>query len=521
MNGKGVVKRTNVDKDSGPQIPTSVTGMLKYGTNLLQAIGTFNGNYVILVAFVSTMTLPYPPVLIDYVQSDRTSLDPDCDIIEGPSRISLNCPISFSRIKFPVKGSLCKHLQCFDFGNYVEINSKRPSWRCPHCNQNVSYDDIRVDQNIVQVLKEVGDSITHVNISADGSWKAIADADQNQGVTPVRHSLGELHGQQDNADSPATPMILDLTEGGDDLMDELLSNLDTVERKPSRASSPGQTANQKNAVSAGSGFRSGVQYRNAVSQSSSMVNRGNIDARSQFAPVVSDYASMQLQQLRTPVHRVPRAVQALPARNQVPILPRTNTSNVNSVSSNPAPSTSNGFSTGPLQRFSKPHHDFPRNFNHQSRSSPYRLASRPNPVPTTGPQRASSPVPLRMPSPASHPTARSSSPLSRTSSFQGTQTGVSSSVPHSQGMGRATYTSNPDISRTTAAQPATATTTTVNSDQNRRPASRMRGSLQGRDLAEIRNLVLQSTQQTPGGTSSSTLTGATAPPHLRGLFGQK
>ncbi|CAN0841189.1 E4 SUMO-protein ligase PIAL2 [Linum grandiflorum] len=571
MNGKGVDKRTNVQMDSGPQLPTNVTGMLKYGTNLLQAIGTFNGNYVILVTFVSTMSLPDPPVLIDYVQSDRTSLDPDSDIIEGPSRISLNCPISFSRIKIPVKGSLCKHLQCFDFGNYVEINSKRPSWRCPHCNQNVSYADIRVDQNIVQVLKEVGESITHVNISADGSWKAIADADQNQGVTPVRHSLGELPEQPAyNADSPATPMILDLTEGGDDLMDELLSNWDTVERKPSQASFPSQTADQENPASqmgdwphlinpSGSGFGSGVQYPNAVSQSSPMMNienqsHGNIDTRSQFAPVMSDYTSLQLQQLGIPVHRVPTAVQALPAQNQIPSLPRTNTSNVNSsglsVSSNSAPSvtpTSNGFGTSPLQRFSRSHYDFPRvsspasstprqtlpqNFNHQFRSSPYSLPSRQPAVPTTGPQRASSPVPLRMPSPASHPTARSSSPLSRTSSFQGTQTGVSSSVPHSQGMGRATYSSNPDISRTTAAelrgnvtspQPASGTATTpANSDQNWRPVGRMRGSLQGRDLAEIRNLVLQSTQQGGGGAASNpTLSDATAPPHLRGLFGKK
>ncbi|CAN1778307.1 E4 SUMO-protein ligase PIAL2 [Linum perenne] len=621
MNGTGVDKRTNIQVDTGPQLPTNVTGILKYGTNLLQAVGTFNGNYVILVAFVSTTTLPDPPVLLDYVQSDPTSLDTDSDVIEGPSRISLNCPISLSRIKIPVKGSSCKHLQCFDFGNYVEINSKRPSWRCPHCNQNVSYTDIRIDQNIVQasyfivdlaaqllfisivkffhlsfqVLKEVGDNITHVNISADGSWKAIVVADENEGLTPVRHSPRDNPEQPaHNAESPATPMVLDLTEGSDDLMDELLSSWDTVDRKPSQASFPGQTVDQEKLASemgdwahliypSGSGFGPGVQNPNAVSQSSSMrtdvvppminsenQSHGDTNPRSQFAPL-SDYTSMQV-----PVHRVPTAVQALPAQGQYPFLqqrPMTSTSNVNSsglpVNSNSAPSvtpTASGFTTAPLQRFSKSFHDVPRvpspasymprqtlpqNFNNQFRSSSYGPAPRQTPVPTTGLQRAS-PSPLRMPSPASNPTARSSSPLSRASTFQ--QTGVGSGsrpqattgaaqqapphmhrqplvVPVQMQSARASYGSSPDISRTPSAEQRgnanplqSATTATPNSEQNWRPASRMRGSLEGRNLAEIRNLVLQSTHHqnaTGGAASSSTLSDATAPPHLRGLFGQK
>ncbi|CAN1189650.1 E4 SUMO-protein ligase PIAL2 [Linum perenne] len=556
MNGTGVDKRTNIQVDTGPQLPTNVTGILKYGTNLLQAVGTFNGNYVILVAFVSTTTLPDPPVLLDYVQSDPTSLDTDSDVIEGPSRISLNCPISLSRIKIPVKGSSCKHLQ---------------------------------------VLKEVGDNITHVNISADGSWKAIVVADENEGLTPVRHSPRDNPEQPaHNAESPATPMVLDLTEGSDDLMDELLSSWDTVDRKPSQASFPGQTVDQEKLASemgdwahliypSGSGFGPGVQNPNVVSQSSSMrtdvvppminsenQSHGDTNPRSQFAPL-SDYTSMQM-----PVHRVPTAVQALPAQGQYPFLqqrPMTSTSNVNSsglpVNSNSAPSvtpTASGFTTAPLQRFSKSFHDVPRvpspasymprqtmpqNFNNQFRSSSYGPAPRQTPVPTTGPQRAS-PSPLRMPSPASNPTARSSSPLSRASTFQ--QTGVGSGsrpqattgaaqqapphmhrqplvVPVQMQSARASYGSSPDISRTPSTEQRgnanplqSATTATPNSEQNWRPASRMRGSLEGRNLAEIRNLVLQSTHHqnaTGGAASSSTLSDATAPPHLRGLFGQK
>jgi hypothetical protein len=41
-------------------------------------------------------------------------------------------------------------LQCFDFDNFIKINLKRPSWRCPHCNQPVCYTEIRLDRNMIE-----------------------------------------------------------------------------------------------------------------------------------------------------------------------------------------------------------------------------------------------------------------------------------------------------------------------------------------------------------------------------------
>ena len=136
LNGKGVDRRTNVFmvclylstyilknllspvfkgvtsvfylchflfQDTGPQMPTIVSGMLKFGTNLLQAVGQFNGeqlklvfpflsswlsmyvsygnhyhfegHYVILVAYLSFRSLPEHPALQDYVQPAVTSVD--------------------------------------------------------------------------------------------------------------------------------------------------------------------------------------------------------------------------------------------------------------------------------------------------------------------------------------------------------------------------------------------------------------------------------------------------------------
>lgn len=232
LNGKGVERRTNVFMDTGPQLPTVVTHFLKYGSNLLQAVGHFNGNYVIVIALMTEISKGENPTLPDYEQPAAAIIDPDSEVIEGPSRISLNCPISFRRIRTPVKGHSCKHLQCFDFDNYMDINSKRPSWRCPHCNHHCCFTDIRIDQNMVKVLKEVGENVNDVIISSDGSWKAIMEsedhaenrqdkfpsADQEEPTQPDSTSL-----------SNAPPDLLDLTEI-DDVMDAVDIS-DAEERK--------------------------------------------------------------------------------------------------------------------------------------------------------------------------------------------------------------------------------------------------------------------------------------------------
>ncbi|KAM0015557.1 putative Zinc finger, MIZ-type, Zinc finger, RING/FYVE/PHD-type [Helianthus debilis subsp. tardiflorus] len=183
LNGEGVDRRTCTYKDPAPQMPTPVTHMLKYGSNLLQVVGQFNDN----------------------------------EIIEGPSRVSLKCPISFSRIKIPVKGHSCNHLQCFDFNNYMGINSRRPLWRCPHCSQSVCFLDIRIDQSMVKVLKEVGEDVSYVKISGDGSWQAVTETISN----------GNEHIEKPN-DAPSSNQET-ATQNADDIMD-LTENDDEMEK---------------------------------------------------------------------------------------------------------------------------------------------------------------------------------------------------------------------------------------------------------------------------------------------------
>ncbi|KAJ7944972.1 E4 SUMO-protein ligase PIAL2 [Quillaja saponaria] len=233
LNGKAIEKRTNPLMDPGPQMPTNVTAMLKYGTNLLQAVGQFNGHYAILVAYMSWIASPNTPVLQDYAQHPVSVLDLDAEIIEGPSRISLNCPISYTRIKIPVKGRLCKHLRCFDFSNFVNINSRRPSWRCPHCNQYVCYSDLRLDRNMVEVLREVVENVVEVIICADGSWKAVLENDDLMDKTHNKthnYEKEQTEPLKSASSQKALSNVLDLTED-DDQMD-IMNTCEAEDRKP-------------------------------------------------------------------------------------------------------------------------------------------------------------------------------------------------------------------------------------------------------------------------------------------------
>ncbi|KAK6935447.1 hypothetical protein RJ641_035602 [Dillenia turbinata] len=264
LNGNGVHRRTNVFKDPGPVLPTGVTKMLKYGTNLLQAVGQFNGHYIIVVAFMSSAPLAEIPALPDYVPPVVNAADSDSEVIEGPSRISLNCPISHSRIKTPVKGHSCKHLQ---------------------------------------VLKEVKEEVTDVMISLDGSWTPSVET--NLKDKPYDGTPGCQKEGSERHKSVESPQVFDLTEE-----DEFeIVDVEDEDIKPSQAASLATNISippvMKNTISiAGNqvedNFWSNMYYSTfnsynlgALSDAHTM---GNLDpsAANSVVPVIMDSASPAL-----------------------------------------------------------------------------------------------------------------------------------------------------------------------------------------------------------------------------------
>jgi len=49
-------------------------------------------------------------------------------------QVKITCPITLTPLKYPVKGDNCKHLTCFDLQNYLVMNQKAKTFKCPVCN---------------------------------------------------------------------------------------------------------------------------------------------------------------------------------------------------------------------------------------------------------------------------------------------------------------------------------------------------------------------------------------------------
>jgi len=95
--------------------------------------------------------------------------------------ISLLDPVSLMRMKSPVRGRRCEHIEAFDRRSYLEFNalmekdrwsklSKR--WKCPFCSAHIGRDDLveASDMKALLLQAELEDSdASHAIVLPDGS----------------------------------------------------------------------------------------------------------------------------------------------------------------------------------------------------------------------------------------------------------------------------------------------------------------------------------------------------------------
>ncbi|KAJ2960138.1 hypothetical protein NQZ79_g4528 [Umbelopsis isabellina] len=55
-------------------------------------------------------------------------------ISQSVFRISTRCPITLRVMRQPIRGSDCKHYECFELDSYLLVNRGLAPWKCPHCN---------------------------------------------------------------------------------------------------------------------------------------------------------------------------------------------------------------------------------------------------------------------------------------------------------------------------------------------------------------------------------------------------
>jgi len=95
----------------------------------------------------------------------------DDDLIQSSVRLSLRCPLSYTRIGVPVRSVECRHLECFDLASYLEMaNVTKPAkWKCPMCNKDATPALLRVDSWVAWVLQAALPKAADVQVAPDGT----------------------------------------------------------------------------------------------------------------------------------------------------------------------------------------------------------------------------------------------------------------------------------------------------------------------------------------------------------------
>lgn len=103
------------------------------------------------------------------------SEEEDEDLMTTSTVMSLQCPISYTRMKYPVKSIMCKHLQCYDALWYIYSQIQIPTWQCPVCQIDIDLKDLALCEYVDQILKNSDEDVEQVELSSDGSWVPVLE----------------------------------------------------------------------------------------------------------------------------------------------------------------------------------------------------------------------------------------------------------------------------------------------------------------------------------------------------------
>ncbi|KAJ7244748.1 PINIT domain-containing protein [Mycena haematopus] len=99
-----------------------------------------------------------------------SSMTVDEDIVAGPQKMSLKCPLSYMRVNTPCRSRKCTHSQCFDATSWYSVMEQTTTWLCPVCERTLDPKDLIVDGYVDEILKTSPESIEDVIVEANGEW---------------------------------------------------------------------------------------------------------------------------------------------------------------------------------------------------------------------------------------------------------------------------------------------------------------------------------------------------------------
>lgn len=149
--------------------------------------------------------------------------------------MSLQCPISYSRMKYPVKSIHCRHLQCFDAQWFIESQRQIPTWQCPVCQKTIHIEDLSICEFVQEIINATDEEVEQVEISKDGSWVVKEDVDNqnpSSNSTPQRksHATPDIKPEESNdldyngSNSGGEPVVISLDSEEEDEITQAISN---------------------------------------------------------------------------------------------------------------------------------------------------------------------------------------------------------------------------------------------------------------------------------------------------------
>lgn len=118
----------------------------------LDSTGCATEKYVLDAKDKACFTMLYPVI---------QAMSEDDDIIAGPQKMSLKCPVrthlefdtkrlmlcqlTFVRITTPCRSSKCVHPQCFDATSWFTMMEQTTTWLCPVCERMLDHRDLIMD----------------------------------------------------------------------------------------------------------------------------------------------------------------------------------------------------------------------------------------------------------------------------------------------------------------------------------------------------------------------------------------
>ncbi|KAJ7225563.1 PINIT domain-containing protein [Mycena pura] len=99
-----------------------------------------------------------------------SSMTVDDDIVAGPQKMSLKCPLSYMRVNVPCRSRKCTHSQCFDATSWFSVMEQTTTWLCPVCERTLDCNDLIIDGYFDEILQQSPESVEDVVVEADGEW---------------------------------------------------------------------------------------------------------------------------------------------------------------------------------------------------------------------------------------------------------------------------------------------------------------------------------------------------------------